>query len=271
MKIKSLGFLTDLMFHSQSGIVEVQENMLIVKNPDNPYYFWGNFLLLETMPTADRLADYEKLFIENFSSLSVEHVALTWDCADDNQQSYDHFSMFGYVVEKTKVLTAKTLKFPKNFNHEIEIRIITTESEWELVFENQIRCREQHFDEESYRQFLKPKFSNYKKMIELKKGFWFGAFLNDELVGDLGLFFENNIARYQGVETLPEYRSLGICSTLLYQSYLQLQAHQFIENYVITAAVDYHAAKIYQSLGFEESEQLIGLCKFNKSKWSTQK
>ena len=270
MKIKSQGFLTDLMFHQERAEIEKHEDYMVIKTPDNPYYFWGNFIFLYNPPRVESIDIFESLFEEKFSSMPIEHIAFTWDYSEKNDQFYNNFQKIGYEIEKTKVLIADYLDVPRKCNQEIQIKQIETADEWNLVFENQIQCRESHFSEDSYRQFLEPKFLNYKKMIDDKKGYWFGAFLNNLLVADLGLFFENQVARYQAVETLPQYRSKGICSTLLYRSSLILLDKVEIKTFVITAAFDYHAARIYQSLGFKESEILVGICKFNKTKWSTQ-
>ena len=41
MKIKSQGFLTDLMFHQERAEIEKHEDYMVIKTPDNPYYFPG--------------------------------------------------------------------------------------------------------------------------------------------------------------------------------------------------------------------------------------
>ena len=51
MHVSSLGFRTDLALLTASGsVVEDRGTHLVVRSPDNPSYFWGNFLLLAQPP-----------------------------------------------------------------------------------------------------------------------------------------------------------------------------------------------------------------------------
>jgi hypothetical protein len=51
MDVHSLGFRTDLALLTASGsVVEDRGTHLVVRSPDNPSYFWGNFLLLAAAP-----------------------------------------------------------------------------------------------------------------------------------------------------------------------------------------------------------------------------
>ena len=51
MHVSSLGFRTDLALLTASGsIVEDRGTHLVVRSPDNPSYFWGNFILLAQPP-----------------------------------------------------------------------------------------------------------------------------------------------------------------------------------------------------------------------------
>ena len=51
MHVSSLGFRTDLALLTASGsVVEDRGTHLVVRSPDNPSYFWGNFILLAQPP-----------------------------------------------------------------------------------------------------------------------------------------------------------------------------------------------------------------------------
>ena len=90
------------------------------------------------------------------------------------------------------------------------------------------------------------------KPIEM--GHWYGAYLHDQLVGDLGIFFEQSIGRFQNVETHPDYRRQGICSTLVYEcSKIAFETYG-VQTLVMEADANYHAARIYESVGFQKTE-----------------
>ena len=48
-------------------------------------------------------------------------------------------------------------------------------------------------DEEFYRK----QFELYRKLFAENAGHWFGAFITNELVGSLGIFNDNGVARFQ--------------------------------------------------------------------------
>lgn len=96
-------------------------------------------------------------------------------------------------------------------------------------------------------------------MSEAGLGNWFGAFIGEQLVGDLGIFHENGIGRYQNVGTHPNFRKQGICGTLVYQSGLIALRDYKIQYLVMEADPDYHAARIYESVGFKRNEENYAL------------
>ena len=69
MDVRSLAWRTDLALLQHSGsIVEDRGDHLVVRTPLNPVFYWGNFLLLATPPTAETwthwLARFESEFPE---------------------------------------------------------------------------------------------------------------------------------------------------------------------------------------------------------------
>lgn len=96
--------------------------------------------------------------------------------------------------------------------------------------------------------------TSYRKMSEAGMGSWFGVFIDGKLVGDLGIFYEGNVGRYQNVGTHPDHRRQGIYGTLVYQTGLLAFEEFGVEHLVMEADIDYHAARIYESVGFKRNE-----------------
>ena len=99
----------------------------------------------------------------------------------------------------------------------------------------------------------------YQRMNEAGLGNWWGAFLDDKMVSSLGLFLENGVGRFQSVETHPQYQRRGLCGTLVYTA-----AKHAFETFnarvlVMCADPEYHAARIYESVGFKPSETQMAL------------
>ncbi|MDR6376853.1 hypothetical protein [Paraburkholderia caledonica] len=51
----NLGLATDLLLHSDIGVVESRDDYIVVRTPDAPEYFFGNMLVLRQRPSASDL------------------------------------------------------------------------------------------------------------------------------------------------------------------------------------------------------------------------
>ena len=151
-------------------------------------------------------------------------------------------------------LMSQRLKPPPHLNEDVEIRKITTDQEWQKVNELQCLCADPKYLNEYYIEFKTKQMSQYREMSQAGRGHWFGAYLGSTLVADLGIFFEGNLGRYQNVGTHPEYRRQGICGTLVYKSGLMAFDGFKVKTLVMEADTEYHAARIYESVGFHRHE-----------------
>lgn len=97
-------------------------------------------------------------------------------------------------------------------------RTFLTFEDWESVIKLQTLCADPKYFNGYYEDFKRKQIAEYRQMTEAGMGNWFGAFIGDTLVGDLGIFFENEIGRYQNVGTHPNYRRKGIYGTLVYEA-----------------------------------------------------
>jgi ribosomal protein S18 acetylase RimI-like enzyme len=89
---------------------------------------------------------------------------------------------------------------------------------------------------------------------------FFGAFVDDRLRSMLGIFSDGTgTARYQSVETHPDYRRRGLAGHLVIRAgehaFSQLGAHRL----VIVAESDGPAIGIYRRLGFRSVEFQVQL------------
>lgn len=269
MQVTSLAFKTDLFFHRSSGSVTSCENCLVVKTPDHPTFFWGNFLYFSSPPKENDLLEWKAKFHLHFKAMEIDHMAFAWESPEGQVGEIEQFLSDGFEIERSAVMSASHIIRPAKMLTNLLIRPIASEAEWEQVIDNQVFARDQKFTEGPYRKFTIKKMNNYKKMIEEKKGLWMGAFFNGKLVGDLGIFYESGLARFQAVVTHPDFRRLGVCSTLLYKTCQYAGEHFRVSEFVIVADPDYHAAAVYESLGFKTCETQVGLCKYNKEIWAT--
>ncbi|MFA6237840.1 MAG: GNAT family N-acetyltransferase [Bacteriovorax sp.] len=269
MKIKSRGFRTDLFFHHFTGVVLEYEDFLVVKTPTNPTFFWGNLIYFSAPPAEGSLEKWKILFREHFHSMNVEHMTFAWDSPEGTEGLVAPFINDGFDLEKSVVMSARNIVLPIKYNRDIVVRPIETEDEWLLIVENHVLARGDNFQEVPFRKFASRQISNYRLMVNNKLGYWLGAFLGEQLVGDLGIFSEHGLARFQTVVTRPDFRRRGVCSTLVYETCKFAMDKMNAEELIMVADPEYHAAKIYESVGFTPCELQIGVCKFNKDVWAT--
>ena len=94
------------------------------------------------------------------------------------------------------------------------------------------------------------------------QGDWYGAFSGERMVGNLGLFHEGKLARFQDVDTEPDFRRRGVCGTLVYEVAREALESKGIETLVMVADENYHAARIYESVGFKPRERHVSACRY---------
>ncbi len=264
MKLRSLGIASDLAL-IDGGIVD-RGDYLFVKSPKQPEFYWGNLLVFPSAPGPGDFERWQELFGTEFaSSPLVKHQTFSWDTGDASAE-VARFVKAGFEHEKTVVLIAKSVQPPPHLNAELEVREVRTEEQWHEVGELHIAARDPAHSEEAYRSFQVERIRGWQVRIGHGQGEWYGAYLHGRMVGTLGIFRTGNeVARFQVVVTHPDARRQGVCGTLVYQVAKSALARQDVESLVMLADSEYHAARIYESVGFEAAETFQGLCRWPKS------
>lgn len=263
MQLRSLGYRTDLIFHRFEGDVTDRGRYLVVRTPRNPTYRWGNFLIFDAPPGPGDFGRWTSLFEgEVGRPPEVTHKVFGWDAVDEAQgeQKQGEVAPFveaGYTLETSAVMATSTLKPPPKYNRDIEIRMLT-EADYAAVVDLHVLSGYEGESEADYRRFWEANMRGFGRMVRAGRGAWFGAFLGGELVADMGVFTDGELARYQAVVTHPEYRRRGICGTLLYEVG-RYALRRGARTLVIVANDAYFAKNIYASAGFTPRERQMGL------------
>ncbi len=261
MKINSQCHRTDLFFEEYSGEIIEQENFVIIRTPKKPDYYWGNYLIFSKPPRLSDVDLWTKQFDDIFKSMrGNEHRSLSWDVNSlkpplepDIIKAFEAAG-YGYTSNISHKLDDLTLVH--QMNEDIFIRPIATEQDWEDVMDIQFLCWVKDFDPVSFRQFKEWQITRWKELVELGKGTWFGAYKSDRQVGNAGVFWSDNFARYQSVSTHPDFQRMGICRTLIHSISKWVSENKNVESQVIVSEEDTSAMRIYQSLGFRPTERV---------------
>ncbi|WP_205962504.1 GNAT family N-acetyltransferase [Paraburkholderia phosphatilytica] len=270
----NLGLATDLLLHAQEGTVEPHGDYVVVRTDDAPDYFFGNMLVLQKRPHEADLSHIES----DFASLvgappRIAHRTFIWaerwppdpESVDDEALKLDAFAAHGYDAMLCRVLVAEWSDVRAvETNPSVQVRRLTSQIDWDT-------WTRMHFDdmprghEDSSRRYLAHKQRAYRRMIERGLGDWWGAFIDGEQVGSLGLFFVGGIARFQSVLTDERYRNRKVCRTLVSETIriakATAQGEQRASQLVMVADEDYHAGRIYEALGFRAQGRLASLCR----------
>ncbi len=267
MQIQSLGYRTELIFPGFDGEIINREDYLVVLTPTNPTYFWGNFLLFPQPPGPGDLERWKSIFAREISArFDVYHLAFAWDTVQGETGAIQPFLDEGFDLNQSIVLSAQQVRIPPKYNQEVKIRSLAEDWEWQQVLETQVLCRPPEHNLEGYRVFKEQQIARYRQMAAAGLGAWFGAFLGDQLVADLGLFGRDGIGRFQQVETHPDFRRRGICGALVYQVSRYGLDQMGLHTLVMSADEHYHAARIYETVGFEPRERQANVQWWDKTR-----
>ncbi|HEY4568196.1 MAG TPA: GNAT family N-acetyltransferase [Kribbella sp.] len=253
MEITSLGYRTDLLLLELSGSVfHDAGEYVVVRTPDNPGFWWGNFLLYRTpFATGDT-----KLRLDDFHRElpAARHVAFGIDSVDGVIGAEDELVAAGFTIERNVVMTASEVIPPSRPNDEATYRLLSTDDDWVQLFQQSLATAPMEV-ESGYEDFTRRKLAAQRVLVEAGHGVWFGAFDGNRLQSSLGLMFDGKgLARFQSVQTSPEDRGRGLASTLVHRASTYGLTEGGARTLVMVADPDYLAIRIYRALGFTDSE-----------------
>lgn len=252
MDVRSLAYRTDLALLEASGSqVEHHDDHVVVRTPDNPTYWWGNFVLLARPPVPDEVPRW--LALTAAAHPGSVHVAFGVDGTDGTVADLAAFADAGLEVEASSVMTATAVHEPPRPNHEATYRPLRSDDDWEQQVT--LGIAGEHEDSATGADFVRAKAIAERAMTGRGTGEWWGAFLGDRLVASMGLFVASTgLARFQDVKTHPDARGRGLAGTLVHEvsrfGFEELGA----ETLVMVADPDYLAIRVYRSVGFADTE-----------------
>lgn len=265
MHVRGLGYRTALIFPRFNGEVTDRGDYTVIRTPSNPTFHWGNYLLFADAPGPGDYDRWRGLFHKEIGPIAtVGHYAFGWDRTDGQAGEVAPFEASGFSVSKSVVLTAREVARPGRYNDEAVVRPLRDDdAEWEAAIQNQIACRGPEYELEGYTVYKRRQMADYRAMVRAGLGHWFGAFLGGRLAGDFGVFADGEgderLARFQQVGVHPDYRRRGVCHAMIHQASERALREMGAKTLVMVADPDYHAARIYESVGFRPAERQVEL------------
>lgn len=236
---------TDLhMTELSGGSVTDHGTFLAVRTPDNPGYYHGNYLFLRFLPR-----DLEAWVKTADEVIGASHICLRWDGPglSDAEMAAAARAGFGsddgIAMELTAVGSVKS-------RADLVVRPLVFPAEWDAVVALDVACEPSEEDSAEYQLFKDRIRAARQRWLSNHAATWWGAFAGDQLVGGCGLVPCGDVGRFQVVETHPEYRRQGVCTTLIATlARAGLKKHRAL---LLCAEPDGPALELYRRLGFVE-------------------
>jgi ribosomal protein S18 acetylase RimI-like enzyme len=270
---RSLVWATNIDVLPPERVVHRRDGYLAVRSPTNPTHYWGNLLVFDEAPAPGDGERWEERFATEFSDEPrVKHRTFAWDRTDDARGvAQEEFAARGYDVE----LSVGMIALPDQIhphpraNADVVVKALDPESggpderHWQQVLELQAGGRDPDSSEteEAYGVFSRARQAELRTGFRAGAGAWCVAVDGDQVVGSMGIVVTGGRARYQAVDTARGHRRRGICSRLLVDAARHAVATYGADRLVIVADPDYHAASIYESVGFRPVERVCGVCR----------
>jgi GNAT superfamily N-acetyltransferase len=252
VEVRSLGYRTDLAILALEGSqVTERGDHLVIRTPDNPGYWWGNFLLLRDLRPGSG-GRWLARFAAEFPD--AQHITLGLDVTDAGR--VDPGELAGMTIERNAVMTAASVHAPPHPNTEAVFRTLDGDRDWRQSLE--LTAALYAGEPGSDAGFLAARLAAQRALAEAGHGAWHGAFLDGTLVTQLGLITgKPGLARYRSVETHPAARRRGLAGTLVWQAGAAALAGE-ASTLVMVADPQDVAIRVYRSVGFTVTEHQLG-------------
>jgi len=254
VEITSLAFRTDLALLTMSGsAVEDRGTHVAVRTPDNPGFRWGNFHLLARPPAPDEVAAVLAAYDADFPDGAFRTFGV--DGTTEQSALVEPLVAAGFNLDRATVMTATSVHPPPRPDSTAVYRTLTSDDDWSQRVEVSVAVDPEESAGEGYLAFATQRALAERRLCEEGHGAWWGAFLDGRLASVMGLVDAGDgLARYQNVETHPEFRGRGLAGTLVHR----VAAYGFDDlgarTLVMVADPGYLAIRIYRSVGFEDTE-----------------
>lgn len=241
-----LGWRTDLgVLILDGAVVEARTDHLVVRSPEDPDYYWGNFLVALT--AAEDAERWEAAFCAAFPGAGHRSIGLPGLLADDSA-----WTSAGFVLDRNDVLVASEPPRSRPLPEGYAVRPLETDPDWLAS----TGLRQVGYPEQA--AFEATRTPGRRSMTAAGHTRWFGAFAEDgALAAELGVVdLGDGAARYQSVLTHPDHRRRGLTGHLLGVAADWARARG-CERWVIIADADGDAGRLYRAAGFEHTETLV--------------
>lgn len=243
-----LGWHTDLAVLRLGGSsVEERADHLVVRTPDNPSFYWGNFVLVTDPGAVDQPAHWLEVFEREFPE--APHRAIGLVAAPRAPEAWTSLDL---ELDHDDVLATETCPEPTPVPQGYLVKQTADAIEWE----QSTGLRLAEFAGGSDHEATFERRSTEQRIAASAAGTtaWFAAFEGDLLAAELGIVdCGEGVARYQSVVTGAAHRRRGLAGHLLGVA-AAWAGERGATTWVIVADDGSPAARLYRSRGFRPAD-----------------
>lgn len=248
------GWRTDFILHRHGALVVERDDCIVVRTPDNPGFYWGNFLLLPRAPADADLAHWRARFAQEISAPqpASQHEAFGINLPPDSAR-LPRWEAAGFELIETSVLRLRPaqLQAPAKVpSAALEFVVLDLAHDIEAIVA--LECADTHgFEPGAYADYRRRQFQRYAAMAQQGDAAWFGVRCDGVLAADCGLMHDGGLGRFQRVATHPAWRRRGLCTALVHGVSAWGFRHWGLDEILMCADPHDVAIGIYESLGYE--------------------
>ncbi len=252
MHLRSLGYTTDLMvLRALGSLITDSGDHLTIRTPSNPSYWWGNFILVPGPLQVGDGRRWRSVFAHEFPA--ARHLAVGIDTVSTKLGAETELSDLGGAARVDSVLTTERAPGRSAPAAAAEVRALSSQDDWRQLRDLRYACADDRAAEDP--SFLDRSLAAEQRACAGGGVTWFGAFIEERLRSSLGIVCgDAETARYQGVETHPDYRRRGLASSLVCTAAAHALDRCGARTLVIVAERKADAIRLYRRLGFVERE-----------------
>jgi GNAT superfamily N-acetyltransferase len=254
MRSLPLGWATDVaVLELMGSTVEDHGDHVVVRTPQNPLFHWGNCIFVADPGAVDDAAKWVGVFGSAVPDADWVAIGLVQMPADESE-----WTRRGMELELDDVLATATPPRRTAPPDGYRVHALRSDDDWEQFVRRDLAYNEEtgQYERQAHERFARARVQAYRKLSERDVAMFVGAFLEDELVGELGIVRCGQTARYQTVGTDPAHRGRGICSHLLGVAATRA-AEWGCQRWVIVTAATNPAGRVYRRAGFELDAPIV--------------
>lgn len=218
-----------------------------IRTRSNPTYRWGNCLVLPEPPTPAALPLLEALHSALFAALPAPCPALYWPGDTPNAALVDALKTRGYLVEDEAPLRAPLNGLPPpKLPSGVTIEPVRTSAQWaDLVGFRLALYPELPVD------FMLHRLASAWESAQCIDGDCWTLRKGGTVIGSMGLFWRDGLARYQDVDVRADHHGQGLGRVMFQTVRAHSEAAGAFDQQVIVADRGTLAHAWYQRMGFE--------------------